>query len=55
MRLGSDGEVNSNLSSVEVDAAQVVDALLSLVNVGHGHKAEASRSVGLRKSLVSSK
>lgn len=48
VRLGGDGEVDSNFSALEILSRDVVDASLSILDASHGHKPEASRSVGLR-------
>ena len=50
VRLGGDGEVDSNLSALEILSRDVVDASLSILDASHGHETEASRSVGLERT-----
>lgn len=47
MRALRDGEVDADLAAVEINAAQVVDALLSLFGGAHGDEAEATGALGL--------
>lgn len=48
VRLVGDGEVDPDLSAVEVHAADVIDTLLRILDGCHRHKPETSRSIRLQ-------